>query len=249
MMYSHNKFIRVIIGFDMELKNKIILITGSTDGLGKQLAKALVDLECKVIIHGRNKEKVDNVVKEIGAIDGIVCDFNKPETVENAFSEVERLDVLVNNAGTWLESDTINAPVERIIELVNTNLSSQLLATRILLPNLQKSEFGQILNTVSVAGIELPVGYYHTIYTATKYGMQGFSEALAKEFEDKNLRVMGFYPGGMETKIFEKGGDNYKDHEPWMFEVKESVETIIFMLTRNPKVNIKRLDLINHLQK
>jgi hypothetical protein len=60
---------------------------------------------------------------------------------------------------------------------------------------------------------------------------------------------MGYYPGGMETKLFKKAGIPYKTHEPWMFDPQESVEAIIFMLTRDPKLNIKRMDLINHLQK
>jgi short-subunit dehydrogenase len=124
-----------------------------------------------------------------------------------------------------------------------------MLVTRSLLPIIQKSDFGQILNVVSVSGIEIPFDYYHTIYSATKFGLQGFSEALAKEFENKSLRIMGYYPGGMSTKLFKKAGQDYKDNEPWMFDPKESVEAMIFMLTRNPKINIKRMDLINHLQK
>jgi len=233
----------------MDLKDKIALVTGSTDGLGKQLAGSLSKLGVKVIVHGRNKEKVDKVVAEIGAIKGIICDFNDPKSVAGSFSVIDKLDILVNNAGTWLEGNTIDASPDKILELVNVNLASQLLVTRTLLPTLLKAEFGQILNTVSMAGIEIPSGYYHTIYSAAKYGMQGFSEAMAKEFDNKNLRVMGFYPGGMETKIFEKAGNDYMEHEPWMFDTKESVEAILFMLTRDPKVNIKRLDLVNHLQK
>src|SRR5690606_32687687 len=114
--------------------------------------------------------------------------------------------------------DTVEILPERIIELVNVNLASYLLTTRTLLPVLQESEFSQILNVVSVAGIEIPFDYYHTIYSATKFGLQGFNEALAKEFDNKNLRVMGFYPGGMETKIFKKAGNDYEVHEPWMFD-------------------------------
>lgn len=79
--------------------------------------------------------------------------------------------------------------------------------------------------------------------------MQAFSEALAKEFDNKNLRVMGYYPGGMATNFFKKANMPYKQVEPWMFDPQESVDAMIFMLTRNPKINIKRLDLINHLQK
>jgi len=61
------------------------------------------------------------------------------------------------------------------------------------------------------------------------------------------MRVMGFYPGGMNTKLFVKAGETYKDNESWMFDPVESVEAIIFMLTRSKKVNVKRMDLINWL--
>lgn len=232
----------------MDLKDKTVLVTGSTDGLGKLLAKQLSDRGARVIVHGRDKKKVDKVVKELGAYKGITCDLNSPQNVPDAFSSIDELDILINNAGVWLEGDTVDATSEQIIEQVNVNLASHLLITKTLLPVLIKSDFGQILNTVSVAGIEIPVGYSHTFYTATKFGMQGFSEGLAKEYDNKNVRVMGFYPGGMETELFKKAGDDYKDHEPWMFDPQESVDTIIFMLTRSKKVNIKRLDLINHLQ-
>lgn len=232
-----------------DISGKTALITGSTDGLGKLLAKNLIESGVSVIVHGRNEEKVNQVVAELGASRGVVCDFNHPETASYVMSTVTDLDILVNNAGTWLEGDTADATPERIMELANTNLASQMITTRTLLPVLQKSSFGQILNTVSVAGIEIPFDYFHTIYTATKFGMQGFSEALAKEFFDKNLRVMGFYPGGMETPIFDKAGNNYEKHEPWMFDPQEAVDAMIFMLTRGEKVNIKRLDLINHLSK
>lgn len=233
----------------MDLKGKKVLITGSTDGLGKVLAQELVKKGAKVIVHGRESSKVDAVVKEIGAEEGIACDLTKPETVSEAFSSIQDLDILINNAGVWLEGATKDATDDKIIELVNVNLASHLIISKTLLPVLLKSEFGQILNTVSVAGIEIPFDYFHTIYTATKYGMQGFSEALAKEFDNTNLRIMGFYPGGMETGLFVKAGIEYKRREPWMFDPQESVDAMVFMLTRNKKVNIKRLDLINHLQK
>lgn len=236
------------------LKGKTVLITGSTDGLGKKLALEIAKHESNVIIHGRSIDKGQKVLAEINEIAPkqnhslIICDFNKPETVSSAFSGIDKLDVLINNAGIWAEGETTGTSTVRIIELVNVNLSSYLLCSRTLLPILVKSEFGQILNVVSVAGIEIPTEYYHTFYSASKWGLQGFTEALAKEYDNKNLRVMGFYPGGMETELFNKAGLDYKQKEPWMFDPQESVEAILFMLTRNKKVNIKRLDLINHLQ-
>ena len=238
----------------MHLQNKTILITGSTDGLGRLLAIELAKKGANIIVTGRDKTKTDLVLQELatanaqGKHTSIMCDLNKPETVAEAFESVEQLDVLVNCAGVWAEGNTIDIKPERIIELVNVNLSSYMLVFRTLLPKLLASTYGQLLNVVSVAGYEIPAGYFHTVYSASKYGLQGFTEATAKEFENKNLRVMGFYPGGMETAFFTKAGEDYDKHEPWMFDPMESVEAIIFMLTRNEKINIKRLDLINHLQ-
>jgi short-subunit dehydrogenase len=239
----------------MNLSNKTILVTGSTDGLGEKIALALAAQKANVIVHGRNQKKIDSVIGKLqeispeGKYSGILCDLSEPSSIKSAFSAIDQLDILVNNAGVWLEGETIAAEHEQIIEQVNVNLTAPILVTRTLLPVLQQSEFAQILNVSSIAGVEIPFDYYHTYYSATKFGLQAFTEALAKEFDNKMLRVMGYYPGGMETDLFKKAGLDYKTSEPWMFDPQESVEAIVFMLTRAPKINIKRLDLINHLQK
>lgn len=235
----------------MSLSGKQILITGSTDGLGKHTSLALAKQGAHLIIHGRNEDKLSSTINEIKDINssikvqGILCDLTNSQEIEEKFSKITELDILINNAGVWLEGNTIDATPEKIIELTNVNLLAPLLITRKVLPLLLKSEFAQVLNVVSIAGVEVPMGYYHTIYSAVKFGLQGFSETLAKEFFNKNIRVMGYYPGGMETNLFKKAGNDYSDHEPWMFNPEESVEGIIFMLTRNKKVSVKRMDLIN----
>ena len=237
------------------LVGKTVLITGATDGLGHKLALTLAREQSNVIVHGRDQDKINQVVAELqqinpsGAFSGILSDLNLPETIPAAFSGINHLDILINNAGVWQEGDTTDATSEQIIELLHVNLGAPLLITRTLLPILKKSDYSQILNVVSVAGVEIPSGYFHTIYSATKFGLQAYSEALEKEYDNTKLRVMGYYPGGMETELFNKAGIRYKQHEPWMFDPQESVEAILFMLTRDPKLNIKRMDLINHLQK
>lgn len=237
-----------------DLKNTTALITGSTDGLGRLLALQLARLGANVIVHGRSSEKAEPVVKELqeinstGTFSSIVCDLNKPETIPSSFADIKQLDILINNAGVWQEGNTVEVSPDKIIEVMNVNLGAPMLITRTLLSVLVKSPYSQILNTSSIAGVTLPEGYYHTIYTATKWGLQAFTEAMAKEYDGKNLRVMGYYPGGMNTKLFVKGGIDYKENESWMFDPQESVEAIIFMLTRNPKITLKRMDLINHLE-
>lgn len=231
------------------LANKRILITGATDGLGLAIAKELVKHNAHLIIHGRSVERIESTItqlKKLGAekVESLLCDLTDTEKVVAVFSEIDSLDVLINNAGVWLEGNTADAPPEKIIELVKVNTLAPLLISRTLLPKLLESEFGQLLNIVSIAGVEIPAGYYHTVYTATKYAMQGFSEGMSKEFAFKNIRVMGFYPGGMKTGIFKKAGNNYKEDEPWAFDPQESAEAVAFMLTRDKAVDLKRLDLI-----
>ena len=231
------------------LKDKRVLITGSTDGLGLSIAKELVKHKAHLIIHGRSEEKVEQTItelKKLGAekVESFVCDLTQTEKIAATFSEIDSLDALINNAGVWLEGNTADATPEKIIELTKVNTLAPLLITRTLLPRLLEADFGQLVNIVSVAGVEIPSGYYHTIYTATKFAMQGFSEGLAKEFYGKNLRVMGFYPGGMRTGIFKKAGNSYKENEPWMFDPEESAEAIAFMLTRDKSVDVKRMDLV-----
>lgn len=237
----------------INLLNKTVLVTGSTDGLGRLLALNLAQSGANVIVHGRDIDKANKTLQELdemkksGSHGFVICDLNEPEKVTGAFSRIEKLDILINNAGVWEEGTTTEVLPERIMELVNVNLASYLLLTRLLLPRLEESEYGQVLNVISVAGYEVPSDYFHTYYSATKYGLQGFTEGLEKEYSGKNIRIMGYYPGGMDTGFFKKAGQEYKESEPWMFDPIESVEAILFMLTRNKKVTIKRLDLITHL--
>lgn len=234
----------------MDLNGKKALITGASSGLGRLLAIELAKRGSKVTVHGRSRERVESVVKELeGSGHGsIVCDFNNSVEVIKAMKDVNELDILINCSGMWQEGNTVDINPEDIPLLVSANLTGTLLATRLLLPALLKSDFSQIVNVSSVAGVEIPSGYFHTVYTSLKWGVAAFSEALAKEFDDENIRVMGYYPGGMETDFFKKVGMDYMKHEPWMFDPKESVDAIMFMLTRSKKVSVKRMDLINHLQ-
>lgn len=236
------------------LRKQVALVTGATDGLGKKIAIALAQAGADVIVHGRNVQKVTQTCQEVQklapevSVTELVCDLTQPAAIETQFATIKKLDILVNNAGVWLEGNTIDGNPEKILEVLGVNLTAPVLITRLLLPVLKHAEFSQIVNVSSIAGVEIPSGFFHTVYSASKFGIQAFSEALAKEFDNTNVRVMGYYPGGMETQLFVKAGHTYKQHEPWMFDPQESVDAIMFMLTRSPKVVVKRMDLINHQQ-
>lgn len=231
------------------LANKRILITGATDGLGLAIAKELIKHKAHLIIHGRSSKRIEQTIKELhqlGAekVDSLLCDLTKVETIVPAFSEIDTIDVLINNAGVWQGGNFMDMSVDTITQLTHVNMLAPLSITQTLLPRLLASDFGQILTVVSLDGAVIPHEYFGAVYVATKYAMQGFTESLVKEFYRKNLRIMGYYPGGMRTNIFKKAKSTYKENEPWMFDPKESAEAVAFMLTRDKSVNVKRMDLI-----
>lgn len=234
----------------VSLNNKRILITGSTDGLGKLLAIHLSKKGAHITIHGRNEQKTQETLNQLPGEghSSVVCNFNNLDEVESIFSTIESVDILINNAGIWEEGTTHTTNPERIIQVVNIDLTAHMLVTRILLPVLRESEFGQILNVSSISGVEIDSNEFYTFYAAAKFGIQGFTESLIKEYYNSNLRIMGFYPGDMATSLFGKANKEIAKNESWMFDPQESAEAIEFMLTRNPKVNVKRLDLVNHLE-
>ncbi|MDQ6985442.1 MAG: SDR family NAD(P)-dependent oxidoreductase [Candidatus Dojkabacteria bacterium] len=112
--------------------------------------------------------------------------------------------------------------------------------TREVIDRMMANKYGQILNVSSIAGIE-PSGDWG-VYTATKYAVRGFTDSLKKEFEDKAIKVMGFYPGGMNTEIFKTAGFDSLN-EPWMMDVNEAAEIVVFMLTRSIDVSMDHVEV------
>src|SRR6185312_8828070 len=103
----------------LSLSGKTVLITGSTDGLGKALATKLLEQHAHVIIHGRSQEKIDQTINELRelypthAIHSLLCDLTDTDAVKREFSTIKTLDILVNNAGVWLDGATTNASLEK----------------------------------------------------------------------------------------------------------------------------------------
>ena len=197
----------------MDLKDKIVIVTGSSDGLGKALAIRLAREGSQIILMARSEEKLKSVKEEITAAGGnadyVVCDMTRDDSIHSAVEQVKQryggVDVLVNNAGIWRPGKTEDLPPEIVHAIFETNAIGPILMTREVLPVLKSRGGGQILNVLSIAGVEEVVDY-GVVYTATKHAMQGFTDCLKQECMPHNTRVMGFYPGGMATNIMAAAG-------------------------------------------
>ena len=194
----------------MELKNKVVVITGASDGIGKSIALRLAKDNTKLVLIARNEEKltaVKNQALELWAasVHTYICDISDTKllesTIASIISDLETIDVLINNAGIWqklMPVDEIDS--QRVEKIIQTNLTALIHATRLLLPVLRKRDEAAIINVSSKSGVTAQNG--QSVYTATKYGVRWFTEVLKADLKETNIRVAGIYQSGTNTGMF-----------------------------------------------
>lgn len=214
----------------MQLKNKTVVITGGSDGLGLALAKALVAQGALVKIIARDEIKLYQAAKQLGAnAEGFIADVSNWLEIEQVAKKISSIDVLINNAGIWLEGDLEENSAEQISQAIDVNFKGVVFSTKAFLPSLRQSEAAQIINISSTSGLRGRNG--QAVYAASKFAVTGFTESLKADLEKTKIRVAGFYPGGMSTQLFAKAGSP-KDNADWM-DTSKVAEIIVFMLERD----------------
>ena len=226
----------------MNLKNKIIIITGSSDGIGKQIALRLAKENSKLALLARDKKRLDEVSKEarkLGAVDvkNYACDIRQTDklesTIKSIISDFGTVDILINNAGIWQKLMPIDEISKEIVDdVIETNLSALVHTTRLLLPTLRTRKEAAIINVTSKSGVVAQEG--QSVYTASKYGVRGFTEVLKADLKDTNVKVAGVYQGGTNTKMFEKTGENFPTEK--FTNPSDLADVIAYMLTRPYKI-------------
>lgn len=225
----------------MDLKGKKVLITGGSDGLGLALARKLVDTGAAVTIISRSQDKLARAAKIIGSplLQYKVCDVSDYGSVEKIIGEVEDIDILINNAGVWLEGKLTENPYEYIKRVIEINLLGLIYVTKAVLPKMIARNDGIILNVSSTSGLTGREG--QSVYAASKWGVRGFTESLKLDLAKTNVKVFGFYPGGMRTGLFKKAGFE-KDVNNWM-DTSEVAEVLTALLKHEDSMIIDQLVL------
>lgn len=190
----------------MELKDKAVVITGSTKGLGKALAEAFVREGAKVVVSSRNESEVNSVAGELGAF-GVAADVTKEDDMEKLVGEAAkkfgRVDVWVNNAGIWIPHGPIEElDMARVRQMVDVNLFGTMYATKAILPVMRKQGSGVIVNILSTSALSGRPG--SSAYSASKYGATGFTKSLQLEVQGSGVQAIAVYPGGMQTHLFDE---------------------------------------------
>ena len=179
------------------LSEQTILITGATDGLGRALASELAREGTTLLLHGRDEEKGERTVAEIGEASGngrlrfLRADLASLEEVrglgELVLGETDRLDVLVNNAGITKDGLILRMDDEDFDSVINTNLKSAFVAIRSAARPMMRSKGGRIINISSVSGVAGNAGQAN--YAASKAGLIGLSKSVAKELAGKRAAL------------------------------------------------------------
>jgi NAD(P)-dependent dehydrogenase (short-subunit alcohol dehydrogenase family) len=207
---------------------KTIFITGASTGLGKATAKLFQSKGWNVIATMRNPEKETELtgLKNITLLPLDVTNLEQiNSTVEKAIA-LHAIDVVFNNAGYGLMGALEAFTDEQILRQINTNLLGVIRVTHAFIPHLREKKSGLFISTTSMGGL---LGFpLHSIYHATKFGIEGWSESMSFELGIHNIGIKTIAPGGISTDFLYRSLDrnlhpDYKDLENTLFALTDSM--------------------------
>lgn len=190
----------------MEFKDKIIVITGASKGLGKAMAYAFAQQGSKLILSARSKKELKTIANKIDAL-SFAADVAKEKHIIKlasfAVKKFGRIDVWINNAGIWMP----HAPIEemdskKVHTIIHVNLLGTMYGSKAALIQMKKQGSGTIINILSTSALEGRAR--SAAYCASKYGATGFTKSLRLEAEPENIQVFAIYPGGIKTHLFDE---------------------------------------------
>ena len=189
----------------INFKNKKILVTGATGGIGKALVQKFVSLEGNVLATGTKTEKLDALKKEFPNINILkfdISDHSKiEEFIENVASQLVGLDILVNNAGINMDNLSLRMKDDEWKKVIDLNLGSTFFLCKYGIKKMLKNKYGRIVNITSVVGHTGNLGQSN--YAASKAAIIGMSKSLAIEYAKKNITINCVSPGFIQSKMTE----------------------------------------------
>ena len=231
----------------MNFKGKSAIITGSTKGIGRAIAEALLREGINVCISARKVEEIEQVVGELsgvgeGRITGAVCDVRDAEEVkalfEHARAEFGGTDVVVNNAGIGIFRTVEETSPEDFRAVLETNLFGVFYCCREAIPEMRRRGGGHIINISSLAGTNAHPRM--AAYNASKFALNGFSEALMQEVRHVPIKVSYIMPGSVNTHF---GGDEPDDEKSWQLQPADIARVVLDLLQQDERVLTSRVEI------
>lgn len=229
----------------MDLKGKRAVVTGSSQGIGLAIAEALLREGARVVISSRHQQEIERVVSSLSALGQAIgkrCDVREPQEVRDLIrfcvEQLGGIDILVNNAGIGLFKKVEEMSVEEWRDSMATNLDGVFYACHFAIPEMKKGGGGFIVNISSLAGKNaFPKG---AAYNASKFGLNGFSEALMQEVRYEDIRVAYVMPGSVDTWF---GGRSPEGGRSWRMSAWDVAEVVVETLKRHPRCLTSRIEM------
>ena len=231
----------------MNLTKKAAIVTGGTKGIGRGIAAALIREGVSVCISARHQDEVDKAVHELngskdGRAIGLVCDVRNYDQVkaliDHTVKELGGLDILVNNAGVGIFETVEQTSPEDFRAVLETNLSGVFYCCHEAIPQMKQRGGGYIINISSLAGANPHPRM--AAYNASKFGLNGFSEALMQEVRHDNIKVSYIMPGSVNTEF---GGDSPSDEKSWQLTPADIARVVIDLLHQDDRALPSRVEI------
>ena len=231
------------------MKDKIIVITGASEGLGKATAAKLIAEGSTVALIAHDENKLHAVAQELGSnAHPYVCDVSQPnqiqQTVQQVLDDFGRVDILINNAGIWTDEELEKDDPSRRRKAFEVNTLGTIEFTKALEPTFRRQNSGHVLNVISTSGTNDTSAGDNTLwqsYGATKWALAGFTRAFKDSLEGTNVKVTGFYPAGFDSNLYENASLPDPHDQPWMMKTEDVADALIFCLTHPSDMLIEKL--------
>ena len=231
----------------MNLNGKTAIVTGGTKGIGRAIAEALIREGVNVCISARKGGEVERTVGELsgageGRVAGVACDVRDYEEVksliEHTVSELGGVDILINNAGVGIFGRVEELSPEDFRAVLETNLFGVFYCCHEAIPQMKKRGGGYIINISSLAGVNAHPEM--AAYNASKFGLNGFSEALMQEVRHDGIKVSYIMPGSVKTHF---GGDEPSADQSWQLQPEDIARIVLDLLHQDERALSSRIEV------
>lgn len=223
------------------LTDKVAVVTGAGSGIGEAIATLLHEEGVKVILAGRNKDKLQNVANQLAqdSVKVVPTDVTKKEEVDELIKIAQQtfggLDIVINSAGQMLSSKITDYQVDEWDSMIDVNIKGTLYTTQAALPTMLEQSSGYLINIASISGFEVTKS--STIYSATKAAVHTITQGLEKELAKTGVKVTSISPGMVDTAITAA----YNPTDRKKLEPQDIAEAVLYALTQPSHVNVNEI--------
>lgn len=228
------------------IENKIAVVTGGTKGIGRAIAEGLLKSGASVFICARDKSELRRALEQLsahGRVEGEICDVRSESQVKIMLEEAVRVfggvDILVNNAGIGIIGKTVEEmSAAEFEQTLQTNLFGVFYSCHYAIPFMRKRAGGYIINISSLAGQNAHPRM--AAYNASKFGLNGFSEALMQEVREHDIKVSYICPGSVNTYF---GGDTPSEDQAWQLQPEDIAQVVIDLLEMDARALPSKIEI------